>query len=222
MRTVAIGQCRGHGIAIAPTCSAHPLQKAGLIGGHRTQQHRRQIAYVHPHLQRGGGRQQILKPGLRLFALEAGLQFFTGLALQQAGVLCRDHAAQVALAVALCPPVDGRGHQQCVAQLRRIQARHAHQVRGHVGRHGHAALAVWRGHKSHLGVQPQPIGVQGPGIALVVGCSQQQSRRFKRLQGIAIHLSGHAPAQERLLPQYRIGPAVVPGGAAHARELVKA
>ena len=55
MRAVAIGQGRGHGVAIAAASPADALQKTGLVGWDGTQQHRRQVADVHAHLQRRCG-----------------------------------------------------------------------------------------------------------------------------------------------------------------------
>ena len=73
MRAIAVRQSRRHRVAVATPGTAHPLQIAGLIGRHGTQQHRGQATDIHPHLQRRGGRQQVLVPGFGRLVLEAGL-----------------------------------------------------------------------------------------------------------------------------------------------------
>lgn len=93
------------------------------------------IADVHTHLQRGRGREQVLKPGPRLLVFETLLQRLALLPVEQAGVLRCNYPAQVALAKAAHPPVGGFGDELLVGGLDGIQARHAQQVLGIPTRH---------------------------------------------------------------------------------------
>ena len=85
--TAAVGERGRERIAVAPPRAADPLQEARLSRRHRTEHHRREIADIHAHLQRGRGREQVLVPRPGGVRLEAALERFPLLALQEARVL---------------------------------------------------------------------------------------------------------------------------------------
>ena len=137
-------------------------------------------------------------------------------------MLGRYHAAQVTVAEPAGPPIVRLRNEGFVPKLRRIDARHAQQVLGILPGHGQPALAARRGDKSHLGIEHQRLGLDGPGVALVVRCQLQNARLLERQQSLAVQVGGQALGQQGLLAQHGCCPAVIPSGALAARQFVKA
>ena len=221
--TVAVRQGGGQGIAVAPPRPAHALQKAGLVGRHRAQQHGGQGADVHAHLQGGSGGEQVLVPGLGVLGLEAVFQLLPYPPRQQAGVFGGDHPPQVALAVAARPPARRRGDHPHIVGLDGIQAGHAEQDPHIRPGHRQAALPARRGQEGDLGLHHQGVRIEGQSVPLVVGGQHQDIRRPQRGQGRAIHLDclGRVLVQQHLPAQGRRGPPLVPGGPAARPQLVE-
>ena len=74
MRAGAVGEGGGERVSVAAPGAADPLEIGGLGRGHGAKQHGRQVADVHPHLERGRGREQVFIPGLGLPGLKAQFQ----------------------------------------------------------------------------------------------------------------------------------------------------
>ena len=221
VRAVAIGQRGRHGVAITAARTAHALQEARLVRRHRAQQHRREVADVHTHLQRGGGREQVFEPGPRLLVLEALLQCLALLSVEQAGVLSRNHPAQVALAEATRPPVGGFGNELLIVGLHSVEAGHAQQALGVTPGHGQPALAARRRDEGDFSVHLQLCWVQRQCVTLVMRGSKQDARLLQGVECHPVQVSRHALGQQRLMPQRCGCPTVVPGRPAVAAQLVE-
>ena len=216
MGAVAIRQGGRHGVAVAASRPTDALQEAGLVGGHRTEQHRGQVADIDAHLQRGRSREQVLEPGPGVLVLEAVFQFLAHLSLQQAGVLGGNHPAQVTLAEALRPPVGSDGIEEFIVGLDRVQAGHAQQVFRVLPRHRQLALATWRGHERHLGIEHQGQRTDAQCVPLMMLGALQDSRFQQGIDGGCVQVERHACREQSLLPQGGGCPAVIPGRAAVA------
>ena len=221
VRAVAISQGGGHRVAVATPRPAHPLQKTRLVRRHRAQQHRRQAADVHAHLQRRRCGEQVFVPGARLLVLEAVLQRLSFRALQQACVLGRDHPPQVTVAEALRPPIRCIRNQRLVACIEGIQAGHADQVLGILARHRQATLASFGRDEGHLTEERQRVRVQGQGVAQVVAGLDKHALGHQQADGLIVEVCRHALGQQHLRPEHHARPALVPGLPPGADELVE-
>ena len=100
----------GRALATVRFSELPSLHVARLRGRHGAQDHRRQIADVHAHLEGGRAGQQVRIPGLAVFSLglELELETLAIVARQQSAVLGAEHALDVAAGVELSVIVRAR------------------------------------------------------------------------------------------------------------------
>ena len=132
-----------------------------------------------------------------------------------------NHPPQIPLTEALRPPVRGVRNQRLVVRIQRIQAGHADQVSGVLPRHCEATFAPLGRDKRHLPMERHGIGIQREGIAQVMVIPDEYAVRHQFPDRFVVEIGHHALGQQHLLPQHHARPALIPGLASRANELVE-
>ena len=125
--------------------------------------------------------------GCGVFCLEALLQRLALIALQQAGVFCGKHAAQIATTEPLGQPTARIGLFG-VAFLHRIKTRHTQQGIRRILRHGKSPLALRRNKARDSCFQHQGVGIQADHDKWPVSETQQNLFLNERIDCAAVNV----------------------------------